>query len=99
MKGLSNAEAELKKGLLIKKCLHYVGCYMTVQPDTDPPTFSYGSPRELTKVFHPAHNVLRTSPSVLILDETSRAIIGPKYDVSGFSLILAVRCLIYSWNQ
>ena len=99
MKGLSNTEAELKKALLIKKRLYYVGCYMTVQPDTDRPTFSYWSPRGLTKFSQPAHNVLRTSSNVPILDGTSRAIIGPKYDVSGFSPILAVQYLIYSWNQ
>ena len=93
MKDLSNTETE------IKKRLYYVGCYMTVQPETDRPTFSYWSPGGLTKFFQPAHNVLRTSPNVPILDGTSRAIIRPKYDVSGFSLILAVQCLIYSWNQ
>ena len=47
MKGLSNTEAELKKASLIKK---HVWAVMTVQPDTDLPTFSYSSPRGLTKV-------------------------------------------------
>ena len=47
----------------------------------------------------PVHNVLRTTPIGLTLVETSRTIKGPKQDVSGFSLILTVHCLIYRWNQ
>ena len=49
MKSLSNTEAELKKGLLIKS-VDITWGVMTVQPDTDLPTFSYSSPRGLTKV-------------------------------------------------
>ena len=43
MKSLSNTEAELKKGLLIN-CVDITWAVMTVQPDTDLPTFSYSSP-------------------------------------------------------
>ena len=43
MKSLSNTEAELKKRLLIKS-VDITWGVMTVQPDTDLPTFSYSSP-------------------------------------------------------
>ena len=46
-----------------------------------------------------AHNILSTSSYDPILVETPQTQIGPRKDVSGFSLTLAVQWLMYKWNQ